>query len=129
MASRYLGRHPPLRPDRKHVADQQHSDHQFRVDRGASDVAVERRKLLVDPAKIEHSINPPYHVIGWNHFIEMECVAELRLGPLSADPSRPAPPTLIVSAHRITLRRPHQSSFATQSGAKRTYSDTVKRVR
>jgi hypothetical protein len=74
-----LGTDPSLRPDRKHVADQQHSDHQFRVDRGASGVAVERRKLLVDPAKIEHSINPPYHVIGWNHFIEMECVEELRL--------------------------------------------------
>jgi hypothetical protein len=74
-----LGTDLSLRPDRKDVAHQQHSDHQFRVDRGASGVAVERRKLLVDPANIEHSIDPPYHVISWNHLIEMECVEELRL--------------------------------------------------
>ena len=36
-----LGTDPSLRPDRKHVADEQHSDHQFRIDRGASGVAVE----------------------------------------------------------------------------------------
>jgi hypothetical protein len=69
-----LSTDPSLRPDRKNVADEQHSHHQFRVDRGSPGVAVERRKLIVDPAKIEHSINPPYHMIGWNHFIEMECV-------------------------------------------------------
>src|SRR6478736_1397134 len=74
-----LGTDLSLRPDRKDVAHQQHSDHQFRGDRGASGVAVERRKLLVDPANIEHSIDPPYHVISWNHLIEMECVEELRL--------------------------------------------------
>jgi len=39
---------PSLRPDRKDVAEQQHAEHQFRVDRGTSGVAVERRKLLVE---------------------------------------------------------------------------------
>jgi hypothetical protein len=31
-----LGTDPSLRPDRKNVTDEQHSDHQFQVDRGAS---------------------------------------------------------------------------------------------
>jgi hypothetical protein len=92
-----FGTDPSLRPDRKDVADQQHSEHQFRVDRGPSGVAVERRKLLVDPAKVEHSIKPPYHVIGWNHLIEMECVEELPL--TRCQPTHHSlPPTLIVSA-------------------------------
>jgi Protein of unknown function (DUF1156) len=37
---------PSLRPERKDVAHEQHSHHQFRVDRGSSGVAVKRRKLL-----------------------------------------------------------------------------------
>ena len=40
-------------PESKDIADQQHSHHQFRVDRGASGVAVE---FLVDPPKIEQGM-------------------------------------------------------------------------
>src|SRR5258705_11531197 len=46
---------PPLKADA--VADDEHSDHQLRVDRGSADVAVERRKLL---AKVSQH---PRH--GW----------------------------------------------------------------
>jgi hypothetical protein len=45
----------------------------------------------VDPAEIEHSIDPPYHVISWNHFIETECVEELPLTRCQPNPSCPAP--------------------------------------
>src|SRR4029079_1644932 len=48
-----------------------------------------------------------------------ECVEELPLA--RCQPTHHVlPPTLIASTHRITLRRPHQWSFATQSGVKRT---------
>jgi hypothetical protein len=58
-------------------------------------------------------------MIGWNHCIEMECVEELPLA--RCQPTHHVlPPTLIVSAHRITLHRPHQRSFATQSVRERT---------
>ena len=111
-----LRTNPSLRPDRKDVADEQHSDHQFRVDRGSSGVC-RTAKLLVDPAKIEHGINPPYHVIGWNHFIEMEFVEELPV--TRCQPTHHVlPPTLIASALPNTLRRPHQWSSATQSRPK-----------
>src|SRR4026207_1574279 len=68
--------------------------------------SVERRKLFVDPAKIEHSIEPPYRVISWNHFIKMECVEELPLNPLSADPSCPAPDIDRFSSPNHALRPP-----------------------
>src|SRR6266478_5094279 len=48
---------PPLEADAIAVADDEHSDHQLRVDRGSADVAVERRKLL---AKVSQH---PRH--GW----------------------------------------------------------------
>jgi hypothetical protein len=51
----------------------------------------------VDPAKIEHSIDPPYHVISWNHFIKMKCVEKLPLTPCQPTHHVP-PPTLIASA-------------------------------
>ena len=105
-----LGTDPSLRPDSKDVTDQQHADHQFRIDRGASGVAVKRRKLLVDPTKIEHSIDPPYHVIGWNHFIKMECVEELPLTP--CQPTHHAlPPTLIASASPNYASQPPSMTF------------------
>src|SRR5438552_16157671 len=37
---------PTLEADAIAVADDEHSDHQLRVDRGSADVAVERRQLL-----------------------------------------------------------------------------------
>src|SRR5260370_35522092 len=37
---------PPLETDAIAVADDEHSDHQLRADRGSADVAVERRQLV-----------------------------------------------------------------------------------
>src|SRR5215470_1586124 len=101
---------PPLRPDRKHIADQQHPDHQFWIDRGASAFAVERRKLLVDPAKIEHCIDPSHQMIGWNHIIEMEFVEQLPLTPGQPTHHR-SPPALIVSAAPNHASRPASMRF------------------
>jgi hypothetical protein len=42
---------PPLRADAKAVADDQHPDHQFRIDRRTADVAVERSQ--VSPQAVE----------------------------------------------------------------------------
>jgi hypothetical protein len=47
----------PLRADRKHVADNQHPDHQRRIDRGTARVRVVRRKLLVHPTEIKNAID------------------------------------------------------------------------
>jgi hypothetical protein len=51
------------------------------------------------------SINPPYHVIGWNYLIEMEFVEELPL--TRCQPTHHAlPPKLIASAPPNHASRP-----------------------
>src|SRR6266852_6339925 len=45
----------PLRADGKNVADDEHPDHQYRVNRRAAEWRVGGRKLSADPGQIEHS--------------------------------------------------------------------------
>ena len=45
-----------LRSDGEHVADDQHPDHQHRIDRRAADLGVVRRELRVDPGQVQDSI-------------------------------------------------------------------------
>jgi hypothetical protein len=47
----HLGADTPLRADRKHVADDQHPDHEHRIDRGPTDPGIIGRKLGVDPGQ------------------------------------------------------------------------------
>jgi len=47
----------------------------------AGKVIIRRQLKLVDPAKIEHGIDPSDQMIGWNHIIEMKFVEELPLTP------------------------------------------------
>src|SRR5580704_5875213 len=79
----HLGAQPPLRADRKHVAHNQHPDHQHRIDRGPTGVRIVRRKLLVHPIKIEHASDLPDQMIGRYHLVEIERIKELALPPLS----------------------------------------------
>jgi hypothetical protein len=48
----------PLRADRKHVADDQHPDHEPRIDRGPTDPGVIGRKLGMDPGQVKNGSNP-----------------------------------------------------------------------
>ena len=52
----HFGADPTLRPDGKDVADDQHPDHEFGVDRGPAGMAIVGFKLLVHPLKIEHGV-------------------------------------------------------------------------
>ena len=44
-----------LRPQAEGVAEDQHPDHQNRIDRGAAERRIMGRKLAIDPRQIEHS--------------------------------------------------------------------------
>lgn len=57
---------PPLGPDGKAVADDEHPDHQFRIDRGTTDGAVEWLQLPADSAEIQVPIDPPQKMIVGN---------------------------------------------------------------
>ena len=106
----HLGAQPPLRADRKHVAHNQHPDHQHRINRGPTGVRVVRRKLLVHPIKIEHAIDLPDQMIGRYHLVEIERIKELALPLLSPPHHRPLP-QIIVLFDEITVERPSQREF------------------
>ena len=68
-----------LRADRKHVADNEHPDHEHRIDRRSARVGVVGRQLLVHPAEIEHCVDPANQMIRRHHLVEVELVEELAL--------------------------------------------------
>ena len=63
---------PPLGTNAEAVTHDQHPDHQLRIDRRPTGVAVERREMAAQLAKIEESINPAQQVIGRNVIVEIE---------------------------------------------------------
>src|ERR1700730_7020348 len=96
---------PPLRTDRKHIAHDQHPDHQHRIDRRATRVRVVTRKLSVHPIEIESVVNLAYQVIGWHHLVELKRIKELTLSAF--------PPTHHRSLPRFVapIRRNHGSTI------------------
>ncbi len=70
---------PALRADAQAVADDQHADHEFGIDRGPASVAVERSQMLAQFAEIEETVNAPQQVIVWDVVFEVECVEQLVL--------------------------------------------------
>src|SRR5262249_25095940 len=72
---------PPLEADAIAVADDEHSDHQLRIDRGSTDVAVERRQLLakVGQHPSHNWIDAAQEMIRGNVFFEVEKIEQLAL--------------------------------------------------
>ena len=54
---------PSFGSDTEAVADQQHADHQFRIDRGPASVAVERGQMLTNAAEVDEAVNGSDQVI------------------------------------------------------------------
>jgi len=55
---------PPLRSNAEAVTDQKHPDHQFGINRGPTDMTVERRQVLPDLLKVDKPIDRPEQVVG-----------------------------------------------------------------
>src|SRR3954470_17060028 len=60
----------PLRADGDDVADDEHPDHQYRVNRRATKRRVVARKLSTHPGQIEHGGDLAHKVIAWYHLVE-----------------------------------------------------------
>jgi len=56
----------PLRADATAVADDQHADHQLRINRWTPSRAVEVGEVMAQIAQIEAPINAAQKVIGWD---------------------------------------------------------------
>jgi hypothetical protein len=71
----------PFKADAIAVTDNEHPDHQLRIDRGPPDVAVEWRQLLakIDQHPRDDWIEPAQEMIRWNLFFEVEKVEQLVL--------------------------------------------------
>src|SRR4029077_4025535 len=80
-----------LRSNRKHVAHQQHPDHQHRINRRPTGVRVVRCKLPVYPIKIEDPVDLPDQMIRRHHLVEIKRVKELTLSAPSPSHHRPLP--------------------------------------
>src|SRR5262249_61479774 len=89
----------PLRANAKNVADDEHPDHQQRVNRRAAERRVVRRKPTADPGQIKHTSDPAHLVIVRYHLVEPELVEELFLLVLQP-PHHRQPPQRIVSERR-----------------------------
>jgi hypothetical protein len=63
-----------LRPYAHAIADDQHADHQLRINRGATGAAVERFQPLTDVIEIEMPVDASQHVIGRDVTVEAEIV-------------------------------------------------------
>src|SRR5262249_1586652 len=108
----------PLRADGKNVADDEHPDHQQRVNRRAAEGRVVRRKLTADPGQIEHASDPAHQVIVRYHLIEPELIEKLFLLVLQP-PHHRQPPQRIVSERRNHRSRKPSTTFATKSATSR----------
>src|SRR5262249_33520384 len=109
----------PLRADAKNVADDEHPDHQQRVNRRAAEGRVVRRKLTADPRQIEHASNSAHEMIGRYHLVEPELIEEVFLLVLQP-PHHRQPPQRIASERRNHRSRKPSTTFATKSALSRS---------
>src|ERR1700730_3521438 len=82
---------PPLRADAEAVTHDQYADHQFRIDRGASDCAVERRQLLSQRAEVDKPVDLAQQVIDWNPILKAKPHKTASPDPRLAAPSSMSP--------------------------------------
>jgi len=86
----HLSADATLRADGKHVADDEHPDHEHRIDRRSPGVGVIGRQFLVHPAEVEHGIDLANQMIRRHHLVEVERVEELAL-PIFPTPHQRRP--------------------------------------
>src|SRR6266536_1807930 len=69
---------PPLGADAEAVTHDQYADHQFRIDRGPADRAVERRQSLPQRAEVEKPVDLAQQVTDWNPILKAKLIKQLR---------------------------------------------------
>jgi hypothetical protein len=88
----HLFAQPALRADAGAVANDQHPDHQLRIDGGTARVAVERCEVLVQITKVQDPVDIAQQVIARDVIVEVEGVEELVLRATSLTHHRDALP-------------------------------------
>ena len=70
---------PALRANAHDIADDQHPDHQFGIDRGAADGAVEGTKAGADAGQVDEPVDRTKQVISRHMPVEIELIKQCRL--------------------------------------------------
>ncbi len=83
---------PALGADAEAVADDQHPDHQFRIDGGAAGVAVEGSQVFAQFAEFKNLVDAAKQVVARDVIVEVEGVEELVLRAASLTHHRDALP-------------------------------------
>ena len=104
---------PALRADAEAVADDQHPDHQFRIDRGAADLAVEGPKVSSDSGQIHEPVDRAKQVIGRDMPLDTELVEQRLLH------HRP------LAHHRRILLRSKRTESGLQSASNADFFNTI----
>jgi hypothetical protein len=104
---------PALGADAEAMADDQHPDHQFRVDGGAAGVAVERREVLAQTTEVKNPVDAAKQVVARDVIVEVEGVEQLVLRAASLTHHRNAHPRLDCDQLRPLLPI-CQGSFSTE---------------
>src|SRR5262249_53107700 len=69
----------PLRSDAAAVTDQEHPDHELRIDRRPTDATVERRQAQPDLFEVDKPVDRPKQVVGGNMLLERELIEQRSL--------------------------------------------------
>src|SRR5262249_14688721 len=104
----------PLRADTEDIANNEHSNHEHRIDRWAAEGRVVARQLCVHPGKVQHSGDLTDLVIIRNDLIEAERIEKLPLVPVEP-PHHRSPPQRIASERPNHRSRKPSTTFATKS--------------
>jgi hypothetical protein len=70
---------PAFRADAVAIADDQHPNQQFRVDRWSSGCAVEWRQVWPNRAEVDEAVDRSQHMAGWHMLLERELVKQSTL--------------------------------------------------
>ena len=73
-----------LGSDAHAVADDQHADHQLRIDGGAAHPAVKRLQRLAEVIEGEMAVNAPEHMVGRDMILKAEIIEQPRRRSLNA---------------------------------------------
>jgi len=68
---------PPFGADAEAIADDEHPDHQFRIDRGPANRAIECLQLLPSIAQIDEAVDPAQQMIVRNVILKAEVIEQL----------------------------------------------------
>src|SRR5919109_105370 len=93
---------PPLRANTEAIADDEHPNHQLRINRRPTNLTVKRRQLAPHPVELDKPVDRSQYMLRWHMTFERKLVKQSFLAALTFPHHRQhsSPPDWIESAPR-----------------------------